>query len=115
MAAAIIGLNSPVRGVGIDTAVLAAAALVVLGGLWTRASGRHRQRRRHGDWQAGLRPQAWTSVARCPACDGVGGVLTEADERTAVTPRADRRHHPQPRLRFACLSCGHEHDRRAPG
>ncbi len=62
-----------------------------------------------------MRPQAWTSQARCPACDRVGGVVTEAHEPAGGAPTGSGRHPPRPRLRFACLSCGHEHERRAPG
>ncbi|MGM0819077.1 MAG: hypothetical protein ACQETV_06750 [Actinomycetota bacterium] len=94
---------------------MAGAALVVLGGLWAQAARRHGRRRRSGDWQPGMRPQAWTSQARCPTCDRVGGVVTEAHGAAGPSRQGEGRHPPQPLLRFACLSCGHEHDRRTPG
>jgi hypothetical protein len=83
--------------------VLAGASVgVLLLVLWWGATRRHLRRRepQMADW-AGveIRPELWTSSARCLTCGATGGVLDELDGE----------------LWFTCLACGQRHRREQRG
>lgn len=78
------------------------AIVALLGALWLAATRRHRRRREVRDAEWGgteVRPDVWTSQARCPHCSTPGGVVSEEDDQ----------------LWFTCLSCGRRHRRRERG
>lgn len=85
-----------------EPALATVAMAVLLGGLWAAATRRHRRRRevRDAEWgPTAVRPDVWTSEARCPHCSASGGIVSEEGEQ----------------LWFTCLSCGRRHRRRERG
>jgi hypothetical protein len=92
-----------VTSVGVSTPVVVGAIAVsslALLWLWVAATRKHVQRRRRGDWEgANGRPELWTSSARCPTCQHLGGVLEARGEE----------------LWFVCMSCQGRHKREAKG
>jgi hypothetical protein len=86
----------------VDGMVLGLAVGGGLTALWVLHTRRHNRRRagQRSDWaDAEVRPDLWTSAARCPHCRAAGGLLEhEAGE-----------------LWFTCMACGRRHRREHAG
>jgi hypothetical protein len=86
-----------VEGVAVGLGV--GAVLTVL---WVVSTRSHNRRRasRQADWEdAEVRPDLWTSAARCPHCRSAGGLLEQEGGE----------------LWFTCMACGRRHRREHAG
>lgn len=82
----------------VATATISVLLLSLLFALWWSATRRHMRRREQHrrEWEnSEVRPELWTSAARCPHCERRGGLLeVDGDD-----------------LWFECLSCQRRHRR----
>lgn len=79
--------------------VIAVGVLLLIGWFVTNQQHIRRSSQRASEWDAGQRPDLWTSEATCVHCGARGGLLQVAGDS----------------IEFECLTCGRRHSRDARG